>query len=85
MSCNTPIGQITEQYTLPKRRVIATKPATIARLIANTAGRNWTLAIHPNQVWIVPVKSRKSSVAPTKKINPNVILRFLNILSYKIC
>ena len=46
---------------------------------ANAAGRNCTFAIHPSHAWIVPVKSRNSSVTPMKKMDARMILIFLSI------
>jgi hypothetical protein len=48
ISCMTPRGHITEQYTLPKRRVRTARAATTPKLSASTAGRNWIFAIHPS-------------------------------------
>ena len=48
-------------------------------LRASTAGRNWIFAIHPNHTWIVPVKSRNSSVMAAKKMTARVSLIFFNI------
>ena len=48
MSCMTPSGQMTEQYTLPNIRVSSTSAMITPALRAITAGRNCTLAIHPS-------------------------------------
>ena len=80
MSCITPNGQITEQYTLPKRRVRTVINAMTPKLSASTAGRNWTFAIHPSQAWMDPVKSRKRSVTPMKNIDARMILIFRSIV-----
>jgi hypothetical protein len=80
MSCITPKGQITEQYTLPKRRVRISSAATTPTFRASTAGRNCTLAIHPNHACSAPVTSRKSRVMQVKKILANVIRIFLSIM-----
>uniref|UniRef100_UPI003FF13711 hypothetical protein n=1 Tax=Alistipes shahii TaxID=328814 RepID=UPI003FF13711 len=48
MSCITPSGQMTEQYTRPKRSVRITRNATTPTFRASRAGRNWIFAIQPN-------------------------------------
>ena len=79
-----PIGQMTEQYNLPKSNVRTTSAAITAKFIARTAGRNCTLAIQPSQACNVPVKSRNSIVTPTKNMVARMIRIFLNII-FKVC
>ena len=55
--------------------------STTPRLSANTAGRNWIFASHPNHVCNVPVKSRNSRVTSVKQINAVVSLIVRNIIS----
>lgn len=59
--------------------VSATSNTTTPTFKASTAGRNCIFAIQPNQVCIVPVKSRNSSVIIAKNRTANVILILRNI------
>ncbi len=79
MSWNMPIGQMTEQYTRPIRRVSIRRTATTARFKANAAGRNCILAIHPNQLVNNPEKSRNRRVQRINDILARMIRIFLSI------
>ena len=56
-----------------------TTPAFRARM----AGRNCIFAIHPNQAWIVPVKSRNSRVMMVKKMAARTALIFRNMFQIR--
>ena len=47
------------------------------------AGRNCIFAIHPNQAWIVPVKSRNSRVMMVKKMAARTALIFRNMFQIR--
>lgn len=76
-----PSGQITEQYTLPNVSVSINNSRTTPTFNASTAGKNWILAIQPNQACMVPVKSRNKSVIRAKKITATDILSLRNIFA----
>ena len=76
-SWNTPIGQITEQYNLPKTKVSRSMMAIERKLSARQEGRNWRWARKPHQSVPIPQKSR---VMSTKQTTASAILSFLNII-----
>ena len=65
----------------PKMSVSKMRATTTNRFNARMAGRSCTFAIHPNQWWSVPVKSRKSNVIPMKNTVAKMILIFLKFIS----
>jgi len=73
ISCIMPRGHMTEQYMRPKRIVKRSNAAMVMVLTASTDGRNWIFAIHPSHLCMTPVKSRKSSVIPEKKMVADTI------------
>ena len=62
-----------------------TSMATTAKFRANTAGRNWISANHPNHACRVPVKSRNSSVIKTKTAAAAMMRIFLGITDSISC
>jgi hypothetical protein len=62
--------------------VSATSSTITPTFRASTAGRNWIFASHPNQAWIVPVKSRNRSVMSVKHNAAAMILIFRNIIYF---
>ena len=70
----------------PKMSVRAMSRIITPTLSASTAGRNCSFAIHENQVWVTPVKSRNIRVMHTKKMmaRVNLILRTIFIKLFQI-
>ena len=63
----------------PKKSVSTASKAMTMKFRAKMASKACVLAIHPNQWWAVPVKSRNSNTSPRKKTVASRMRIFLSI------